>query len=60
MNWSFEAQTEATMFAEPSFILYGVTIGVDFHWERKVTQKFAALSSSSWTGQGHGREYCWS
>lgn len=37
----FEAQTEATMFAEPSFILYGATIGVDFHWERKVTQKFA-------------------
>lgn len=37
----FEAQTEATMFAEPSFILYGVMIGVDFHWERKVTQKFA-------------------
>ena len=37
----FEAQTEATMFSEPSFILYGVTIGVDFHWERKVTQKFA-------------------
>ena len=37
----FEAQTEATMFAEPSFILYGVTIGVVFHWERKVTQKFA-------------------
>ncbi len=37
----FEAQTEATMFAEPSFILFGVTIGVDFHWERKVTQKFA-------------------
>lgn len=37
----FEAQIEATMFAEPSFILYGVTIGVDFHWERKVTQKFA-------------------
>lgn len=37
----FEAQTEATMLAEPSFILYGVTIGVDFHWERKVTQKFA-------------------
>ncbi len=37
----FEAQTEATMFSEPSFILYGVTIGVDFHWERKLTQKFA-------------------
>lgn len=37
----FEAQTLSTLFAEPSFILYGVTIGVDFHWERKVTQKFA-------------------
>ena len=37
----FDAQTESTMFSEPSFILYGVTIGVDFHWERKVTQKFA-------------------
>lgn len=38
---TFEARTESTMFAEPSFILYGVTIGVDFHWQRKVTQKFA-------------------
>jgi len=38
---TFEAQTESTMFAEPSFILYGVTIGVDFHWQRKVTQRFA-------------------
>lgn len=38
---TFEAQTESTMFAEPSFILHDVTIGVDFHWERKVTQKFA-------------------
>ena len=37
----FEAQTEATMFAEPSFILKDVTIGVDFHWERKVTHKYA-------------------
>jgi SpoIID/LytB domain protein len=37
----FDAKTPSTMFAEPSFILYGVTIGVDFHWERKVTQKFA-------------------
>ncbi len=37
----FEAVTESTMFAEPSFILYGVTIGVGFHWERKVDQKFA-------------------
>lgn len=57
----FEAQTEATMFAEPSFILYGVTIGVDFHWERKVTQKFAGtLKFIVDGGQGHGREYCWS
>ena len=38
---TFDEQTLSTMFAEPSFILYGVTIGVDFHWERKVTQKFA-------------------
>lgn len=37
----FEAQTLSTMFAEPSFILYGVTIGVNFHWERKESQKFA-------------------
>lgn len=38
---TFEERTPSTMFAEPSFVLYGVTIGVDFHWERKVTQKFA-------------------
>ena len=37
----FDAKTPSTMFAEPSFILHGVTIGVDFHWERQVTQKFA-------------------
>ena len=37
----FEAPTPAMMFAEPSFILHGVTIGVDFHWERQETQKFA-------------------
>ena len=37
----FDAKTPSTMFAEPSFILYGVTIGVDFHWERQGTQKFA-------------------
>lgn len=37
----FDAQTMSTMFAEPAFILYGVTIGIDFHWERKRTQKFA-------------------
>lgn len=37
----FEAQTPSTMFAEASFILHGVTIGVNFHWERKESQKFA-------------------
>ena len=37
----FEAQTPSTMFAEPSFVLHGVTIGVNFHWERKEVQKFA-------------------
>ncbi len=37
----FEAQTLSTMFAQPSFVLHDVTIGVDFHWERKETQKFA-------------------
>lgn len=38
---TFGERTSSTMFAEPSFILYGVTIGVGFHWERKLTQKFA-------------------
>lgn len=37
----FDAQTMSTMFAEPTFILYGVTIGIGFHWERRQTQKFA-------------------
>ena len=37
----FEAPTISTLFAEPSFILYGVTIGVDFHWERRQDQQFA-------------------
>ena len=37
----FEAVTESTMFAEPSFILHDMTIGVDFHWERKLTRQFA-------------------
>jgi len=38
---TFEAQTMSTMFAEPSFILHDVVIGIDFHWERKVTYKYA-------------------
>lgn len=37
----FGSKTPSTMFAEPSFALHGVTIGVDFHWERKEDQKFA-------------------
>jgi SpoIID/LytB domain protein len=37
----FDAPTLSTMFAEPSFVLHDVTIGVDFHWERKEVQKFA-------------------
>lgn len=37
----FEARTMSTVFAEPTFILHDVTIGVNFHWERKVTQTFA-------------------
>lgn len=37
----FEAPTLSTMFAEASFKLYGVTIGVNFHWERKEDQLFA-------------------
>lgn len=37
----FEAPNLSTCFAEPSFVLHGVTIGVDFHWERKEDQKFA-------------------
>ena len=37
----FDSKTMSTMFAEPSFILWGITIGVGFHWERKLTRKFA-------------------
>lgn len=37
----FASQTLSTMFAQPSFILHGVTIGVGFHWQRQETQKFA-------------------
>ena len=36
----FEAQTPSKMFAEPTFILHDVIIGVDFHWQRKVDQQF--------------------
>ena len=37
----FGEQTLSTMFAKPSFVLHGVTIGVDFHWQRQEVQTFA-------------------
>lgn len=37
----FDACTMASMFAGPTFVLYDVTIGKQFHWERRCTQKFA-------------------
>ena len=37
----FDAPTLSTQFAQPSFVLKGVTIGKEFHWQRKEDQKFA-------------------
>ena len=37
----FKACPSASIFARPSFTLNDVTIGVDFHWERKENQTFA-------------------
>ena len=37
----FDARTLSSMFAEPSFILHDVKIGLGFHWERTETQTFA-------------------
>ena len=37
----FKAAGRSSVFAEPSFVLHGVTIGVKFHWERQETQQFA-------------------
>lgn len=37
----FDAPTLSTLFAEPSFILYDVVIGVDFHWQRRRDLKYA-------------------
>lgn len=42
---TFDAVTRSTLFAEPTFILYDVPIGIGFHWERKVTRKFAGRLS---------------
>lgn len=38
---TFEATPSDSTFAEPSFTLFGVTIGVDFHWQRQQDQTFA-------------------
>lgn len=37
----FRAMSHASRFAPPSFSLEDVTIGVDFHWQRKERQVFA-------------------
>ncbi len=37
----FRALPHTSRFAAPSFSLQGVTIGVDFHWQRQETQVFA-------------------
>ena len=37
----FDSITRSTRFAEPSFVLHDVVIGIDFHWEQKRTLKFA-------------------
>ena len=37
----FESAPSSSMFAQPSFVLHGVTIGVKFHWERQEDQTFA-------------------
>jgi len=42
---TFDAVTRSTLFAEPTFILYDVPIGIGFHWEQKVTRKFAGRLS---------------
>jgi len=37
----FEAPSISTLFAEPSFILHDVLIGIGFHWERTQQECFA-------------------
>ena len=37
----FDSITRSTLFAEASFILYDVVIGIDFHWQQRRTLKFA-------------------
>ena len=50
---TFEARTRSTLFSEPSFILYDMPIGIGFHWEQKITRRFAVSPGacvSSWRG----------
>ena len=37
----FDSMTLSTLFAEASFILHDVVIGIDFHWQQKRTFKYA-------------------
>lgn len=37
----FDAVTPSSLFAEPTFILHDVRIGIGFHWERRQEQRFA-------------------
>jgi len=37
----FDSITLSTLFAEASFILHDVTIGIDFHWEQKRDFRYA-------------------
>ena len=38
---TFEAVTRSTLFSEPTFILRDMPIGIGFHWEQKITRRFA-------------------
>ena len=38
---TFDAVTRSTLVSEPSFILHDITIGIGFHWEQKITRRFA-------------------
>jgi len=48
----FDAMTPSSVFAEPSFVLEGVTIGKDFHWQRQQVQKFAGSLRFFVEGEG--------
>lgn len=37
----FDSITRSTLFAQSSFILHDVVIGIDFHWQQKRTLKYA-------------------